>query len=151
MNQHPIMTFTGGCLCGRHRYGIERKHLNAMHCYCDMCRKAHGTAFSTHMIVRPTQLRWDDPELTLTSYESSPNAYREFCGKCGTHLLVHGQSGDDTLAVPAGTLDGDPPLTIIGHMYVGELAGWYTIPDDLPQHETWPAGYGPSPSDAPTD
>jgi hypothetical protein len=134
--------FAGGCLCGANRYEIDRRHLNAMHCYCEMCRKAHGTAFSTHLIVRPGQLRWISGG-DLIPYESSPDAYREFCPTCGTHLVVHGQSGDDTLAIPAGTLDGKPPVTIIGHMYTGELVPWYRITDDLPQHERWPPGYGP--------
>lgn len=135
------MAFQGGCLCGAIRYQINRKFLNAMHCYCNMCRKAHGTAFSTHVIVKPAQLQWLSGE--LTAYESSSNAFREFCPQCGTHVLVHGQSGDNTLAIPAGTLDGDQPLTILGHMYVGELVGWYQITDQLPQHEQWPTGFGP--------
>ena len=138
------MAFTGGCLCGAFRYTIERKHLNAMHCYCDMCRKAHGTAFSTHAVVPPTQLAWADPSRELSTYESSPGAFREFCPNCGTHLLIHGQSGDGNLAIPAGTLDGDPPLTILGHMYTSELVSWHPIADDLPQYETWPPGFGPS-------
>ncbi len=138
------MPYSGGCLCGEMLYEIDRKHLNAMNCYCDMCRKAHGTAFSTHVVVRPDQLRWTREQSELTPYESSPGAYREFCSGCGTHLLVHGQSGDDTLAIPAGTLDGDPPLTIIGHMYTRELVSWYTIDDDLPQYDEWPPGFGPS-------
>ncbi len=137
------MAFPGGCLCAEHRYEIDRKHLNAMHCYCDMCRKAHGTALSTHLIVRPQQFRWIDGG-NLNRYESSPGAYREFCSACGTHLLVHGQSGDGTLAIPAGTLDGKPPITILGHMYVEELVPWHTITDELPQHDRWPAGFGPS-------
>ena len=137
------MTFTGGCLCGSIRYEIQRKHLNAIHCYCAMCRKAHGTAFSTHVITRPDQLVWAQGKELLKSYESSPNAYREFCERCGTHILVHGQTGDDTRAIPAGTLDGDPALTIVGHMCTENQVSWFTISDDLPQHPQWPPGLGP--------
>ena len=140
------MPFPGGCLCGNVRYQIERRYLNAMHCYCDMCRKAHGTAMSTHVVMRPDQLRWTRGESGLQPYESSPRSFRSFCARCGSHLLVHGQSGDATLAVPAGTLDGDPQLTIIGHMYVGERVRWYEITDDRPQYETWPPGSGPEPT-----
>ena len=137
------MTYPGGCLCATNRYQIDRKHLNAMHCYCGMCRKAHGAALSTHLILRPEQFRWMAGG-DLGRFESSPGAFREFCRDCGTHLLVHGQSGDGTLAVPAGTLDGMPPLTIIGHMYVEELVPWHSITDDLPQHRRWPPGFGPA-------
>ena len=138
------MPFRGGCLCGKLRYEINRKHLNAMHCYCGMCRKAHGGAFSTHVVLRPDQLRWLSDTSELQTYESSPQAYRKFCTNCGTHLLVHGQSGDGSYAIPAGTLDGDPTLNIIGHMYTSELVSWYQIDDDLPQYECWPPGFEPS-------
>ncbi len=137
------MAFSGGCLCGGVRYEILRKHLNAMHCYCAMCRKAHGTAFSTHAMARPEQVVWTRGRAALIPYESSPGAFREFCGRCGTHMLVHGQSGEDTLAIPAGTLDGAPELTILGHMFTRDLVPWHRIDDDLPQHEAWPPGFGP--------
>ena len=137
------MSFDGGCLCGAVRYRIERKHLNAMHCYCGMCRKAHGTAFSTHFMTRPDQLEWLAGRSLLTEYESSPGAVRAFCPRCGTHLLVHGQSGDGNYAIPAGTLDDDPPLTLVGHMFTGDRVGWFRLTDDLPQYEGWPPGFGP--------
>ena len=56
------------------------------------------------------------------------------------------QTGDGTYAVRGGTLDGDPTLEILGHMYVEECVSWYQIGDDLPQHARWPAGFGPSAS-----
>ena len=138
------MPFSGQCLCAKHRYEIDRKHLNAMHCYCQMCRRAHGTAFSTHLIVRPDEITWLSDRKELTAFESSQKAYREFCPACGSHLLVHGQSGDENLAVPAGTLDGKLDVTILGHMYVEELVPWHHIADDLPQYQQWPPGYGPT-------
>ena len=66
------MAFVGGCLCGACRYEIDRKYLNAIHCYCGMCRKAHGTAFSTHVALRRDQFRWLEGEPQVVPYESSP-------------------------------------------------------------------------------
>lgn len=138
------MSFDGGCLCGAVRFRVGRRHLNAMHCYCGMCRKAHGTAFSTHAMARPDQLEWLAGRNTLVEFESSPGAVRAFCPGCGTHILVHGQSGDDSYAIPAGTLDGDPPLTLVGHMFTADMVSWMCIDDDLPQYEGWPPGFGPN-------
>ena len=138
------MSFAGGCLCGDIRYEIASKYLNAMNCYCEMCRKAHGGAFSTHIVVRPEQLSWPQGKHLLTPYQSSATGLREFCPSCGTHLLVHGQSGDGALGIPAGTVDGKPDLTLIGHMYTAELVPWHHITDDRPQHAGWPPGYGPN-------
>ena len=139
------MGFEGGCLCGAVRYRVERRYLNAIHCYCSMCRKAHGTAFSTHTLMRPDQLNWLAGKETLVPYASSPGGVRAFCPQCGTHVVVHGQSGDGSYAVPVGTLDGDPALTVSGHMFTADRVNWFEIQDDLPQHEGWPAGSGPGP------
>lgn len=136
------MSHLGGCLCGEVRYDVKRAHINAVHCYCQMCRKAHGTAFSTHAIVRRDQIEWLSGKSSLVPYESSPGAFREYCSICGSHLLVHGQTGDDTLAIPVGTFDGDPEVTILSHIFTEECVSWYQISDDLPQHEGWPTGYG---------
>ena len=111
-----------------------------------MCRQAHGTAFSTHVAARPDQIRWLAGYESLQPFESSEGGYRAFCPSCGTHILVHGQTGDDTLAFPAGTLDGDPDITIIGHMFVADKVGWLQINDDLPRHDGWPPGLGKSQS-----
>jgi hypothetical protein len=108
-----------------------------------MCRKAHGTAFSTHVIARADQVEWRRGREALVRYESSPEAFREFCPRCGTHVLVHGQSGDGTLAIPAGTLDGAAEVTILGHMYTESIVAWFDIPDDLPRYRRWPPGHGP--------
>ena len=137
------MAFAGSCLCGAVGYTIHRSHLNAVHCYCGMCRKAHGTAFSTHVIARPDQVSWRSGQDKLVRYQSSATGFREFCGACGTHIVVHGQSGDGTLAFPAGTLDGDPELTIVGHIFAADRVSWYEIADALPQHVAWPPGFGP--------
>ena len=134
--------FTGGCLCGALRYRLDRRHLNAMHCHCQMCRKAHGTAFSTHVVCRPDQFEWLPGHDGRKAYVSSPGAAREFCPDCGAHVLVHGQSGDGNFAVPAGTLDGAPDITILGHMYVDEQVPWLELDDDLPRYADWPPGFG---------
>ena len=129
---------TGGCLCGQVRYQIKRSHIMAMHCYCGMCRKAHGGAFSTHAPMRRDQF-----ELTrgsLKRYASSNAGVREFCADCGSHILVHGQTADGTVAVPLGTFDGDPEVSLAGHIFVKDKVGWFEISDDLPQFDGWPPG-----------
>ena len=132
----------GGCLCGKVRYELDRKFLNAMHCHCSMCQRVHGGAYSTHLILRKDQLSWLSGKEMLVAYESSKGAFREFCGQCGSQLLIHGQTGDGTLSIPAGTLDGDPTLTELGHMFVDDRLSWATPAEDAPEHREWPPGLG---------
>jgi hypothetical protein len=135
------VAFDGGCLCGAVRYRIDRKFLNAINCYCSMCQRAHGGAYSTHVIVKPEQLEWLHGRSEMRTFESSTEAYREFCSHCGAQLLVHGQSGDGTLGIPAGTLDNGPALTLLGHMFVIDRVQWCAITDHLPQYADWPPGF----------
>ena len=128
----------GGCLCGRVRFGIDRRHLKAVNCYCGMCRKAHGGAFSTHIPMRREKFHLQAGQ--LEEFASSDRGRREFCGNCGTHILVHGQVDDGSVAVPAGALDGDPEMSVTAHIFVRDKVGWYSIGDDLPQFEGWPPG-----------
>lgn len=137
------MSFDGGCLCGAVRYRINRTHLNAMHCHCSMCQRVHGGAYSTHVVMRPDQLEWLAGRDQLIAYESSTNAYREFCPTCGSQILIHGQTDDGALSVPAGSLDGDPPLTQLGHIFAADALHWARPPDNLPRHLSWPPDFAP--------
>ena len=136
------MAYPGGCLCGKVRYELNRKFLNAMHCHCGMCQRAHGGAYSTHLVFRADQLSWLAGRDQLVAYESSKGAYREFCGACGTHILIHGQTGDGTLSIPAGTLDGDPPITELGQMFVDDRLNWAIADQTTPEYPGWPPAVG---------
>ena len=132
----------GGCLCREVRYRVTRSHISAVHCYCGMCRKAHGGAFSTHAPMRRDQFELIHGVLEKTA--SSEHGVREFCAACGSHILVHGQTLDGSVAVPLGTFDGDPTVSITGHIFVKDKVSWFEIADDLPQHVAWPPGVEPT-------
>jgi hypothetical protein len=76
----------------------------------------------------------------LQPYASSTKGVREYCPSCGTHVLVHGQTSDDSVAVPVGTLDGDPDVSVTSHIFVKDKVSWFEINDDLPQFDAWPPG-----------
>ena len=40
--------------------------------------------------------------------------------------------------VPMGGLDDDPGVRPQAHIFVGSMAPWYTIADDLPKHAEYP-------------
>jgi hypothetical protein len=103
-----------------------------------MCRKAHGGAYSTHVPMRREQFQLTSGQ--LQRYASSAKGMREYCTRCGTHILVHGQTEDGSLAVPVGTIDGDPAVTISSHIFVADKVSWHEIKDDLPQFGGWPPG-----------
>jgi hypothetical protein len=132
------MLHAGGCLCGSVSFEVDRSYLSAVNCYCGMCRRAHGGAYSTHVPMRRDQFKLVSGE--LETFASSSEGIREFCRRCGAHVLVHGQTSDNSIAVPAGLFAKDTPVSTTAHIFVKDKVAWHTINDDLPQHEAWPPG-----------
>jgi hypothetical protein len=127
---------TGGCFCGRIRYGIDAALVIARSCHCSRCRKAFSGAGSAYAEVSPGSLRWLAGETELTRYETSPGVGMFFCKTCGTTLggFVNGAVHGVTL----GSVDGDPGIDISMHMFVGSKAPWDHIGGDAPQFEAFP-------------
>jgi hypothetical protein len=102
------------------------------HCHCRECRKAHAAAFST--TVRVTGFRWTAGEEKLSHFESSPGKKRFFCSRCGSHLMAAWDHEDEAI-LRAGSIDGDPGVRPVGHVWTSQKAEWYEIEDDLPRFE----------------
>jgi len=124
------VTRTGGCLCGAVRYSIDGPLRPVVLCHCTQCRRSTGhfmAATAAHhrdfRLTSDSQLRW---------YESSGEARRGFCGRCGSTLFWQGR-GRDYLSIAAGTLDGPTGLNSACHIFVADKGDYYSIGDGLPQ------------------
>lgn len=135
------VTLQGRCLCGAVTYEVSGPFNMMMHCHCSMCRKHHGSAFATFVGAPLMGFKWLRGEDQIVTYASSEKGRRFFCRQCGsvTPTLVPEM---DLAFVPAGNLDGDPGVRPQLHVFVGSKAPWYTITDDLPQHEEYPPEFG---------
>ena len=132
------MTIDGTCLCGAVQYRVNGGLSDAGHCHCSMCRKAHGAAFATYASVDPERFRWVSGENLVSLYEASPGACRVFCSVCGSNLGAT-ESGRMT-SVTLATVDGTHGTQPRSHIFVGSMASWYEIRDDLPRFDAWPPG-----------
>ncbi len=125
----------GGCLCEDIRYELTAPLGQMANCHCSMCRKAHGTAFSTIAPVESSGFRWTRGGEALAHYESSPGKRRWFCSRCGSHLVSTRDANPDSVLVRCGSLDGDPGRGPAAHGWVESSAPWHEISDELPQFE----------------
>jgi len=140
------MIVRGRCLCGGVRFEIERSRLSAMHCHCIMCQRAHGTAYSTHVVAKAGQVRWIAGRELLATYQSSEVGTRQFCSRCGAQIVAADQAGPGLWGIPVGLLEDDPKLRLLGHMYVANKRHWVALDDALPRYGAWPPGSGPAQS-----
>jgi hypothetical protein len=132
-------TYEGGCICGAVRYRVSAPLAPVLACHCRQCRRMSGHYFAA------TAAPHDAFEVTESSglawYQSSETSRRGFCKSCGSSLFFdHGP--DEPLGISAGSLDGDPPLTLVAHIYVDEAGPYYELADQAEQftREVWLRG-----------
>ncbi|QQZ40054.1 GFA family protein [Pseudomonas sp. SK3(2021)] len=131
------MTHQGSCLCGGIRYEINGELTDVLNCHCSMCRKLHAAAFRTRAKVRSQDWKTLCGEQLLSFYQSSPGEWKSFCSVCGSSLFTRFDADPHVLGFPLGTLDSDPQVSASRHVFVGSKAPWFTITDDLAQHDTY--------------
>ena len=121
----------GSCLCGSVSYKIIGQIGDIVHCHCETCRKAHGSAFSSVAAVSVSDFKLNSEE-RLKSFESSPGKFRYFCSNCGTQIYAK-REGTPHIILRLGSLDDDPQACEKNHIWVSQKAPWYQIRNDLPE------------------
>ncbi|MCL6415725.1 GFA family protein [Aestuariirhabdus sp. Z084] len=90
----------------------------------------HGN-FGPHTKAPKANIRLTEDK-GLAWYKTSDVARRGFCRECGSSLFWEPFDLDAT-GIIAGSLDTPDKLKTMGHIFVGEKAGFYEITDNLPQ------------------
>ena len=120
-------TLRGSCRCASTRYTVTAAPLARKDCHCTTCRKLSGSAYMPMICVDNTALTFSGAPLTKLT---SDLAVRVFCGGCHTQMGMRYFCGQGWTAIPAGTVDqGEVPASD-GHIFVGEKAAWYELPED---------------------
>lgn len=130
----------GSCLCGAVRYEISGALGPITFCHCSQCRKQHGSAFGAYAAVKMAEFRWTGGADEVASFRSSADVARTFCRICGSTLQFLRISRPQRFSIAVGTLDDDPGVRPLHHIFAGSKAPWYDIADGLPHyHERPPA------------
>src|SRR5215207_1780233 len=83
----------GGCLCGAVRYRSQAEPVMQVICHCKTCQKNSGSAFSMNVAVPQDTLELDGDEPRRYEDRSGSSGqpfYRQYCGRCGSHVYSHG-------------------------------------------------------------
>ena len=126
-------TLSGSCLCGAVRYAVRDEFVYAMNCHCSMCRRATGSAFKPLAGIERDKFAITQGADNLLIY-GDDHGHDACCGRCGSLLYSLVRDGA-YVHVTMGTLADDPGIRPTKHIFVGSKAPWFTITDDLPQHE----------------
>jgi hypothetical protein len=122
----------------RFRIGLPPKW--CAHCHCSMCRRAHGAGFVTWVGSESERFQLLSGAGELRRYQSSAQATRSFCGRCGTMLFFESARWLGEIHVALAHLDSAEGITPQAHAYWGSRVPWVDLSDDdLPKVE--PTGH----------
>ncbi len=126
-------TLIGKCFCGAVQYAVPDEFRYAMNCHCSNCRRTTGSAFKPFAGIEREKFTVTQGQDGLLIY-GGDKAHDAHCGKCGSLLYSVVRDGA-WVHVAMGTLVDAPTIRPGRHIFVGSKAPWFTITDDLPQHE----------------
>ena len=125
----------GSCVCGGICFEISGPLEGIQKCHCSICRKASGTDSIATILVSADQLKWISGEDLIRTFERPSGYGTAFCSVCGSPA-PDANAKRTRYGIPAGLIDGDPPLRVTGHIFVGSKASWDSIADDAPSFDT---------------
>ena len=124
----------GGCMCGSVRYELASDPFDAGWCHCRTCQLTSGAPAMVFASVPVGDFRWTAGESEVRTVKSSSFGHREFCGRCGTPILMKVDHQPETADFSVATLD-DPGAVAPGfHIFWDSRIAWFDPGDRLPRH-----------------
>ncbi len=130
------MRYLGSCLCKKITYEITGPLKFIAHDHCSICRKATGAGFVTWCGVKSEQdsFKLLSGSESLTAFKSTPQAQRQFCKHCGTHLFFRSTHWPGEIHFTRASIDSQLDERPKAHVYFSDKAEWIDINDDLPKY-----------------
>jgi hypothetical protein len=132
MNTEAIIE--GGCLCSDVRWRAIGQPLYSYHCHCRMCQKMSGAAFITGSTYRFDAVEWTRG--TPSHFDSSENAKRLFCSRCGS--TIGWQWLEEKISLFAGSFDHPEYIEASRHVFTESQLPWVKLDDGLPRDQRYP-------------
>ena len=129
----PAKRLFGTCLCQQVAYAVDDAFEYAVNCHCSNCRRLTGAAFKPLAGIASGKLTLVRGADAVLRYGEGAS-YNIGCRTCGAFLYAVVRNGA-YVHVAMGTLVDTPRIRPTAHIFVGSKAPWFTITDDLPQHE----------------
>jgi hypothetical protein len=126
---------TGGCLCGTVRYALTSEPFDCGWCHCRTCQLNSGSPAMVFATVPARDLVWTQGAEKVRRATSSSFGHREFCGECGTPLLMKVDHQPETVDFSVATLDHPEAVAPGFHIFWESRIAWTEPGDALPRHE----------------
>lgn len=116
---------TGSCGCGSVAYEAQGDIEGIVSCHCKFCQRLHGN-YNPMVLVNKTDFTFTN-EAGLSWYDSSDEARRGFCNRCGSALFKEQKQGPKIL-IAVGSLDDTTPWHNIKNVFTENAGAYYIMP-----------------------
>ncbi len=126
----------GSCFCGKIQYNILPPLKFIVHDHCSMCRKISGAAFVTWCGVKSEidQFKLILGSEFLQTFKSSPEAERQFCKNCGTHLFFRSTKWQGELHFTRASVTSEMKEQPMSHVFFSNKVAWISVNDNLDKY-----------------
>lgn len=123
------LPIAGGCYCGAIRYRIDAEPKRRPICYCANCRQAVGSHSVSWVTVDEAAVSFDGG--APARYRTDTEAWRTFCGTCGTSLTYQhdDQQAEGTIDLTTGSLDHPERFPPRQTAWTAERLSWERLAD----------------------
>ena len=133
-------SYTGACFCGAVELTVTGQP-NAMgYCHCRSCRSWSGGPVNAFSLWPPGAVKVTKGAEYLATFAKTEMSHRQFCSKCGGHLMAQ-HPPLQMVDVFAATIP-DLPFTPVVHVNYSESV--LPMKDGLPKLKDFPAEFGGS-------
>jgi hypothetical protein len=134
------MHHQGRCFCGAVEIEVTGEPEAMGYCHCGSCRSWSGGPVNAFSLWKPEAIRVTAGEDQVASYQKSAMSQRQYCARCGGHLMNrHAPLG--LVDVFAATL---PSLAFQPMLHVNYAETVLPLRDGLPKLRDFPAEFGGS-------
>jgi hypothetical protein len=84
-----IMTYKGECFCGAIQLEVSGEPEAMGYCHCRSCRSWSGGPLNAFSLWKPDAVHVTKGAEYLGTYQKTPVSLRQYCTKCGGHLLTN--------------------------------------------------------------
>ena len=119
---------TGGCYCGEVRFKATAAPLSQANCHCDNCRRAIGAQAVAWITVKRSDFAFEKGE--PKRYRTETNAWRTFCGSCGSSLTYEDDERPEEIDITTGTLDHPQQFPPNKDVFAEEKLSWVGLVGD---------------------
>src|SRR4249919_2707049 len=131
---------TGRCFCGAVEIEVIGQPEGMGYCHCASCRSWSAGPINAFTLWKPENVQVRKGGEFIGHYMKSENSDRQFCTKCGGHLMSH-HPGLGLTDVYAATI---PSLAFKPGVHVNYAETVLPMKDGLPKLKDFPKEFGGS-------